>query len=148
MNEDQNLSQFLFSPVIKKDDKKEVINKLFAAHICKVTGDFLNLLADSDRIDIVSDILNQFSVFYNASRNIVKPLIKSAVELNSEQKNAIEYKLQTKLNKKIEPEYVTDSSIIGGLVIEIEDKTIDCSLKNKFENMQKHLIKGNTYGNN
>ncbi len=144
----ENLAQFLFSPVIKKEDKKEVINKLFSMHICKTTLDFLFLLVDSDRIDVIADILNQFSSSYNASKNIVKPLIKSAVELNPEQKKAVEYKLQSKLNKKIEPEYIIDEDIIGGLVIAIEDKTIDCSLKNKFDNMQKHLIKGNTYGNN
>ena len=38
--------------------------------------------------------------------------------------------------------------IIGGLVIEIDDKTIDCSLKTKFENMKKQLTKGNRYGSN
>ena len=105
-------------------------------------------MVDSARIDTISAVLNQFAKLYNTSENIVKPIIKSAVELNSEQKSAVEYKLQTKLNKRIIPEYVVDTDIIGGLVIEIEDKTIDCSLRNKFDNMQKQLVKGNSYGNN
>ena len=50
--------------------------------------------------------------------------------------------------KTILPEYQINPEIIGGLVIELEDKTIDCSLKTKFENMKKQLTKGNRYGSN
>ena len=141
------LSDFLASPIIKQEDKKDVINKLFKIHVNKITLDFLFLLIEADRIDIIKDVLNQFSTIYNSIKNIVKPIIKSAIELNEIQKNAIEVKLQSKLNKRVEPDYVVDSEIIGGLVIELDDKTIDCSLKNKFDNMQKHLVKGNRYGN-
>ena len=56
-------------------------------------------------------------------------------------------KLEIKLNKKVEPEYSVNADIIGGLIVEIGDKTIDCSLKTKFDNMQKQLTKGNKYGN-
>ena len=91
--------------------------------------------------------MNQFSITYNKEKNIVKPVITSAVELDNNQKSVLLSKLESKLNKKVEPEYVISSDIIGGLVIEIEDKTIDCSLKAKFDNMQKQLTKGTRYGN-
>ena len=50
--------------------------------------------------------------------------------------------------KTVQPEYIKDEKIIGGLIIEIGDKTIDCSLRTKFETMKKQLTKGNSYGNN
>ena len=53
---------------------------------------------------------------------------------------------QIKLSKKVIPEYKIDENIIGGLLIELDDKTIDCSLKTKFDNMKKQLTKGNRYG--
>ena len=55
-------------------------------------------------------------------------------------------KISSKLSKNIIPEYKTDKEIIGGIIVEIGDKTIDCSLKTKFENMRKQLTKGNRYG--
>ena len=85
---------------------------------------------------------------YNKLKNIVKPSIISAIELSEEQKSRIVEKLKTKLNKEIEPEYTVNADIIGGLIVEIEDRTIDCSIKSKFENMKKQLTKGNRYGNN
>ena len=147
INSNKQLEEFLYSPLIKKEDKKDVITKLFSVHVEAVSVDFLNVLVDADRFNIIAEILNQFSNSYNEEKNIVKPVITSAVELDEIQKSSLLSKLEAKLNKKVEPEYKVDLGIIGGLVIEIADKTIDCSLKTKFDNMQKQLTKGNRYGN-
>ena len=67
--------------------------------------------------------------------------------LETQKLQPIVEKLQNKMLKTIIPEYQVNPDIIGGLIIEIEDKTVDCSLKTKFENMQKQLTKGTRYGN-
>ena len=79
--------------------------------------------------------------------NIVKPIIISAIDLNEQQKQRLVSKLSLKLNKHIIPEYIINPQIIGGLIIELDDKTIDFSIQTKFENMKKQLTKGNRYGN-
>ncbi len=147
LKSNEQLAEFLYSPLIKSIDKKDVISKLFSVHIQVVTLDFMNVLVDAGRFDVIDEILNQFSNVYNQEKNIVKPIITSAVELNDEQRASLLSKLSVKLNKTVEPEYKVDSDIIGGLIVEIDDKTIDCSLKTKFDNMQKQLTKGNKYGN-
>ena len=146
LNTNKELYDFLNTPLVKIDDKKDVIQKLFSTHIEKITLDFLYVLADNNRLNAINEILNRFSDGYNKVNNIVKPTIISAVELDEIQKNRLTEKLEQKLSKKVIPEYITDESVIGGFVIEMEDKTIDCSLKAKFENMKKQLIKGNRYG--
>lgn len=142
------LKKFIYSPLIKKEDKKDVLERLFSMHIDKVCLDFLKMLADSSRIDVIEEILNQFTKVFDEENNIVKPIITSAIELNEEQKQNIVSKLQNKLSKNIQPEYVINPNIIGGLVIDIDDRTMDFSLKSKFDNMHKQLTKGNRYGNN
>ncbi len=139
----KDLKEFLNSPLITKEDKKDVIQKLFSPHIGKELMDFLFILNDAGRLSIINKIAEEYNEIYNKSRGIVKPKIISAVELKSEQKEKIENKLSQKINKKIEAEYLVNKEIIGGIIIEIEDKTIDFSLKTKFDNMQKELIKGN-----
>jgi len=147
VNTNKNLADFLLNPVIKPDDKKDVINKLFSIHIEHITLDFLLLLVESGRLNALNEIVNRYADTFNRLNNILKPVIISAVGLSDEQKLKITEKLQNKLMKKIVPEYIINTEIIGGLVIEINDKTIDCSIKSKFENMNKQLTKGNRYGN-
>lgn len=146
VNLNPQLKEFLLNPVISKDDKKDVLVKLFSEHINKITMDFLFVLADNSRTDILKEVLNQFIHRYNEKNNIVKPLIISAVELNENQKLILTQKLGNKLQKKVIPEYVIKKDIIGGLIVEMDDNTIDCSLKTKFYNMKQQLTKGNRYG--
>lgn len=143
VNTNEQLKDFLFSPIIKPEDKKDVINKLFSIHIDKNTLDFLYILIDNSRLYTLDEILNQYSYKLNESNNIVKPTVISAVELNEDQKNSLTVKLENKLGKKIISDYIIDEEIIGGIIVEIDDKTIDCSLKTKFDNMKKQLTKGN-----
>lgn len=144
----EDLKKFIYSPLIKKEDKKDVIDRLFSIQIDKPCLDFLKMLADCGRIDVIEEISNQFTKVFDEENNIVKPIITSAVELNEEQKQNIVSKLRSKLSKNIQPEYVINPNIIGGLIIDIDDRTIDFSLKSKFDNMHKQLTKGNRYGNN
>ena len=148
INSNEQLQEIFYSPIISQADKTEIIEKLFSIHIEKITLDFLFLLIEANRTDALCEVLNQYSTSYNEYNNIVKPVVISAVELNEAQKNRIVEKLQNKMSKTIIPEYQVNPDIIGGLIIEIEDKTVDCSLKTKFENMQKQLTKGNRYGSN
>ncbi len=146
INMNEELKNLLFSPIIKINDKKEVLGKVFYSHINKETLEFLYLLSDNNRLNIIFEVLECYIKALNSEKNIVKPIITSAVELDESQKNRIKEKLSNKLSKIIIPEYKTDNDIIGGIIIEIEDKTIDCSLRTKFENMRKQLTKGNKYG--
>ena len=104
---------------------------------------FLNILIDEGRFNALNEIINKYSEIYYKEKNIIKPVIISAVELDDNQKQAVLNKLEAKLKKQIEPEYIINNDIIGGLIIEIDDKTIDCSIKTKFDNMRKELAKGN-----
>ena len=144
----KDLELFLYNPVVTYNDKKDTITRLFSPHIDTITLDFILLLLEKNRLDILKEIINQYIRSLNEHKNIVTPVVISAVELNDNQKTMIINKLQTKLSKQIVPEYEVSQDIIGGLVIELDDRTIDCSLKTKFENMKKQLTKGNNYGNN
>ena len=148
INANPELANALLNPVVKIEDKKAIADKIFSIHTDKITIDFIFILIDSNRLNVLDEIINQYSVIYNEANNIVKPLIISAIELDETQKQKIVEKLQNKLMKTVQPEYIKDEKIIGGLIIEIGDKTIDCSLKTKFETMKKQLTKGNSYGNN
>ena len=148
INSNEQLQEIFYSPIISHLDKIEIIQKLFAVHIEKITLDFLFLLIEANRTDALCEVLSQYEVSYNENNNIVKPVVISAIELNEIQKNKIVEKLQNKMTKTIIPEYKINPEIIGGLIIEIDDKTIDCCIKTKFENMQKQLTKGNRYGSN
>lgn len=148
IKENKQLSLVLLNPVITVDDKKEILKKLFSIHVTELTLDFMYLLIESSRLDCFNEIIDCYNQLKNEEQNIITPIIISAVELSNEQKLQVVSKIEQKTKKKVLPQYSIDPEIIGGIIIEIDDRIVDCSLLAKFKNMRKQLIKGNSYGNN
>ena len=67
--------------------------------------------------------------------------ITSAIELDECKKNYIKEQLAQKLQKEIYPTWNVDSSIIGGLVFNIDETVVDNSIKHRLENLKKQITK-------
>ena len=64
----------------------------------------------------------------------------TAVEMKDYLKEKLKRKLEEKLSKQVEIEYSIDPEIVGGMIVEIDGKTIDNSVVTKLKNIKKQLI--------
>jgi F-type H+-transporting ATPase subunit delta len=76
----------------------------------------------------------------NKKRNISIAEVITAVEIDENTVQKLKYKLEEVFNCTVEITHSVDSEIIAGMIVKIGDKTIDGSIKTKFENMKKQLI--------
>lgn len=135
-----DLKEFLENPVITNADKKDVINKIFTGKVCTIVLNFLILLVDNSRFNIFDSVLSEYLNRMDKVNNIVKAKVVSAVELEEVAKTRLIEKLERKISKKVVANYEIKPEIIAGLIIEINDKTIDTSLKTKLNSIKKQLI--------
>ena len=64
-NENEQIKDFLFNPVMTAEKKKDVIKKIGKeAGLSKYTTNFLNLLVDKDRIQAIEEIIDAFEKTY------------------------------------------------------------------------------------
>lgn len=136
-----DLSSFMENPIISSDDKKSVMSNLLNGKVDNILINFIKLLIDKERFDTFYEIVEEFDLKVADLNNIQKVSVTSAIELNDGIKSRLTEKLSSKLNKNIELVTNIDPEIIAGLVIKIDDNIIDMSLKNKFEEMKKRMIK-------
>ena len=148
INTNEDLKNVLITPLAANEDKKGIIEKLFKPRISKITLDFVYILIDSSRLDCLNEAAARYIKENNRKKNIITPVIISAVKLNEIQKQRIIQKLEERTKKTIYPDYEENPDIIGGLIIKIDNKTIDCSIKGKFDSIKRHLTGGNSYGGN
>ena len=73
------------------------------------------------------------------AKNVVKVGVVSAVEIDEDLKNKLQNKLEKKLNKSVKFDFEINPEIIAGLVLKIQDKTIDGSLAARLEGFKKSL---------
>jgi F-type H+-transporting ATPase subunit delta len=139
--ENDSLSEYLINPLYSKTAKKEVLDKVFEPLLLNQnTKNFLNLLVQRSRIDLISLIAQKYSNIINSLENVKLANIKTAIPLTSEQeKEIIEHlKLKTRA-KDIELFTVVDKTLLGGLKIEISSTIIDVSLKGQLRQLATQL---------
>ena len=81
INDSPDLEKTLSSPVLETDTKKKIIIEIFSEKINSSLLNFLKLLADRQRIGIVTSILDRFLEIYRENSNIALATVTSAVEL-------------------------------------------------------------------
>ena len=136
VRENSELQNFILNPVVSYGDKKDVMSQIFTGKVSSLTVNFLSLLAENNRLNILDDILFSFKDDINKLQNIVPAVITSVIELDLEQKKKLVERLQNKIKAEITPEFRLDEAILGGLVIKINDTVIDLSIKKKIENLK------------
>ena len=139
-SESDELVKVLENPSISINTKNEIIDSVFANQISDKTANFLKILIDKKRFNELDQIIQCYKNEVDDINNIKRVEVISAIELSDDRKQKLIDKLQTKLQKQVNVNWLLDDEIIGGLIIKIDDDVIDNSLKNKLESLSKNII--------
>ncbi len=128
LRDNSDYLHLLASPAISLNERKGLIDEAFGAHFCEEIVSFVKLLCDNGRIDALLDCVGEFTALARALSGKVQAVVVSAYELDDEQKQKLQKKLQSMFGQEVEAIYGIDPSLIGGVKIEVEGKTYDGTL--------------------
>lgn len=135
---DKEIIDFLVHPKISKNEKKNIVAKSLDN---KVFRNFINVLIDNSRIDLLDEIKKEFQNIINKQNNLLKVIAYSNKLLTDDQLRDLSKSLEKKNNRKIELENIVDESIVGGMRIEYEDKVFDDTINNYLSSLKANLTK-------
>jgi F-type H+-transporting ATPase subunit delta len=140
----RELRSLTVSPVFQQWRKKKIYNEVFSQEkISQLTLNFLIMLIDKRRGELIPSIVAQYIVQYNILNNKLVVEIQSAVELTDDLKNKIISRLTEWSNKTILPNYIINKSLKSGLLVRIDDWVFDASLRNQLNILYKELAGAN-----
>lgn len=107
---------------------------------------FLKILLKKGREPLLAHIASSFIEQYKRRKHISSVKLTTATKLGDEAVEAIRKKLleSTATDDKVELETAVDPELIGGFVVEIEDKLYDASVAHKL-NLLKKDFKDNLF---
>lgn len=129
----------LKSPVIKESKKQAILTGIFANKISDLTFKFLKVITHNRREEIIMEIAEQFIKIYKEHMNILPTTLTSAVDLDAETRDKIVKLLGERAHAKIELTEKVDEEIIGGFILEFEDKQYDASTLRQIINLRKEF---------
>jgi F-type H+-transporting ATPase subunit delta len=138
-----DLAVMLKSPVIKSDQKRKVMIEI-GKNLNPLSQSFITLLIKQKRESFIYEIAKNFLEQYRNYKGIHLVKITSAKPLSQKIKEEIIKKIKSSLGGTIELEDIINPDIIAGLIITINDKEINASVKN-FLNEFKKTFASNLY---
>lgn len=138
--ESPDFIKLLDHPQMSKEEKKAVVEATFDGRLSKDMTGLIIMVVDKGHSLGLESILVYFIKKIKKYKNIGVASVTSAVALSDSQKAAIENRLiETTDYDKMEITFEEDPSLIGGLVIRIEDRVVDSSIKSKLDKLSKSL---------
>ena len=131
----------LRSPVIKADKKIAAIKGIFESHISKLTMTFVNLMTTKGREEYLQEIVQAFIAQYNEMKHIKIVKLSTAHPVNDKVKDAILSKVAGALKgNTIDLRTEVKPELIGGFVLEVEDKLFDASVRRDLNDIRTTLL--------
>jgi len=143
-NEIEPLEKYFASPKVDVTTKKKFIKKIFEKQISIFSLNFLLLLLDRRRINILPQIIDKYLELRNNECNEVNFEITSVVPLTAEQEtNLIIVLKKISGANDVKLTIKQDSMILGGLLIQNGSQFIDLSVNGELRNISNYL--GSTF---
>lgn len=141
VSENPDYIELLSSPAIPLKERVASIDEAFGTSVPENVLSFLKILCENGRFGVIFDCIDEFKKLSMAVSDRTSARIYSAVALNDEQKRNICVKLSALTKKTVEPEYIIDKALIGGIKIEVDGKIFDGSIKHRLDEV-KDVITG------
>jgi len=133
---DQNraFTLMLRNPIIKHDKKREILEKVFSGKVHALTLAIFDIITRKNREPLLPSIAKEFHLAYNDYKGVGGASVTTAVPLDKKLRDEIEQIVKKLSDKKqVEIEEKVDADMIGGFVLNVGDRQIDASIKNKLK---------------
>jgi len=146
LKNDAKLPSILSAPSLSANDRLQIVEELHKHAGTADKGDtvknFLKTLAENNRLGILEGVCDKFTALMSAARGEVELTITSAAKLDPKTLYRLEAavaKSEYSQGKRLKVVSKVNPDIVGGLIVEIGDRTIDLSVSSKVSKMNKLL---------
>ena len=134
VDDNRQFELLLKNPIIKHEKKREILQKVFSGRVHPLTMAIMDILTRKNREPLLPAIAKEFHTAYNLHQGIGRATITTAIPLDTELRDEFEDIIK-KLSEKDKVELIEkiDKDMIGGFVLNVGDRQVDASIKNKLK---------------
>ena len=147
ISDSQDLQNFIRSPLISAGEKVKAVQAIAdKAKFQDVTSNFLALLAQNNRLNMISSIINAVRMEASRRRGEISASVQSAFKLDKDQEKALQDSIAKAVGQAVAVNVEVKEDLIGGMVVTVGSQMFDASVKRKLERL-KIAMKSNANNN-
>ena len=131
------------SPIVSHSDKLKVLEALIARSATgQMTANLLRTMLSHDRLHHVAEVYEQFRREMNERKGLVIAEVTTATAVGPAEQAKLGRTLEQMTGKRVEFEFKTDPSLIGGVVTRIGSVVYDGSVRTRLQEIKERLKQG------
>jgi F-type H+-transporting ATPase subunit delta len=143
--ESKDLRLLLKSPIINSGKKLTIVRDIFEKNINSLTLTYLLIMVRKNRESFIQAIAGKLVELYQAYKNILTVHFSSPVLPNEETRKQVLALMEKFTKADVELKAEIDESLIGGFVLNWEDRQYDASIRREIEDLRIAIAKINLY---
>lgn len=137
LREDRAFAQFMASPVIDREQRRESLRRIFGNRVTDLTLRFLLVLNQNGRLNRLESVAAAYDHMVQEAFGRVEVDVFTPGPLGREQLDMLHKRIQQALGREPVLHPYTESAMIGGIKLRIEDQLIDGSVANRLRRMKR-----------
>jgi F-type H+-transporting ATPase subunit delta len=140
LTEQPSFAAYLADPGIGGTERTATLDKVFKGRVSPLVSNFLGVVNNHGRMRMLGPIAQAFVDLLDEQRGNVEVDVTVAQRLSADQLEQVRQRVSQALGKNAVVHQYVDEDIIGGLVLRVEDRLIDASVKYQLEAMRERLL--------
>ena len=126
----------LSSPNVPLEERLQQLEQAFGGAVQEPVLTFLQLLCQKGHIRDWASAVAEYRALWQAATQICDAVITSAVPLSERQQQKLLIKLEQTQGKTVHAAYRVDPAVMGGLIVEMDGKVLDGSLRERLRDIK------------
>ena len=129
----------LRSPLVDMEEKKKLLENVFAGQLSDTAADFLCVVTEKGRADCVPDICREFKALWYRQQNIIEVSVTTAMPLSEALEQKLHRKLEETLGKTVIMHTAVDKALIGGIIVKYDNTELDSSVRGRLDRLKSQI---------
>lgn len=136
----EDIKILLEHPVVKASKKTEILSSFFKDKINTHTLSFLQLIVKNKRENHLKNICRDFIDLYKKYKGLKTAVLTTAFELTRTHQTNIKKTIEKTFDSTIELNTKVDKELIGGMIIQVDDKQLDLSVVGQIQQLRNQFL--------
>lgn len=133
----EKLKEVLVSPVISKEQKHRLIEKIFDWEV----QSFLKVLSDYHSMDLLPQIAEAYKTVYYKENEVLAATLTFVTKPSEEQVAQFKEYLRKRFHeKRVHLSMKQETQLVGGFILKIGDLELDWSLRGRLRRLEQKLV--------
>jgi F-type H+-transporting ATPase subunit delta len=132
---------FLADPAISHEERSKVLTDTFKGKVSGLLWNFLGVLNVKGRLALLPEIIAAYDDLMDEKHGKIEVDVTVAQKLSPEDLEKVRQRVSGALKKDAVVHQYVDESIIGGMLLRVQDQLIDASVKQQLQTIKQAMLR-------